>query len=77
MQENNLDNNDNMQEQLLINNNDEENILIINKDFFIPWTSLSTKFGIYNEYYSVYKNNPRNNSLFFFFQSLFFPQFYH
>ena len=46
MQENNLDNNDNMQEQLLINNNDEENILIINKDFFIPWTSLSIKFGI-------------------------------
>ena len=73
MQENNLDNNDILQEQLLRNNNEEENTLIIDKDFFIPWTSLGTKFGIYNEYYSVYKNSPRKTSLFFFFQSLFFP----
>ena len=72
MQERNNQNNENNQ-PLIERNNIRENTLILNKDFFIPWTSLSTNFGIYNEYYSLYKNSPRKNSLFYFFQSILFP----
>ena len=80
-QNNNNNNNNNIEnlepQNILINNNNNDavhlRILIINKDFFIPFLSLSSFFGIYNEYYSIYRNNPRKKSLFYFFQSFFFP----
>ena len=71
----------NLQPQILNNNNNNnnnnninnQNHLIINKDFFMPFFSLGTSFGIYNEYYTIYRNNPRKKTLFYFFQSFFFP----
>ena len=39
----------------------------------MPFFSLGTSFGIYNEYYTIYRNNPRKKTLFYFFQSFFFP----
>jgi hypothetical protein len=43
MQERNNQINENNQ-PLIERNNIRENSLILNKDFFIPWTSLSTNF---------------------------------
>ena len=64
-----------IQQNLLNNpeNQNQQNILIINKDFFVPFTSLSFGFGIYNQYYSIYRNNPRKTNIFYFFQSFLFP----
>ena len=79
LNQNNVNNN-NIQNPLpqILNNNNNNNLnnqtrLIINKDFFMPFFSLGSSFGIYNDYYSIYKNNPRKKSLFYFFQSFFFP----
>jgi membrane associated rhomboid family serine protease len=79
LNQNNINNN-NIQNPLpqILNNNNNNNLnnqtrLIINKDFFMPFFSLGSSFGIYNDYYSIYKNNPRKKSLFYFFQSFFFP----
>lgn len=63
-------------QQNLLNNNGNQNIqnnVFINKDFFIPFTSLGFSFGVYNHYYSNYRNNPRKTNMFYFFQSFFFP----